>query len=109
MENSVTLQQALALVRQLSPVDKARLIGQIVPDIERELQAARTAPKIPAWTVARPRHHRRGNRPGTTRNVGPLSPGGRKQPRGQKNVQRYTSRRCLTRTTVTVCSSSSIW
>jgi hypothetical protein len=45
MENSVTLQEALALVRQLSPIDKARLIEQIVPDIERELQAARTRPR----------------------------------------------------------------
>ena len=45
MGNSVTLQQALALVRQLSPVDKARLIEQIVPDIERELQAARATPR----------------------------------------------------------------
>jgi len=41
MENAVTLEEALALVRQLSPVDKARLIERIAPDIERELKAAR--------------------------------------------------------------------
>jgi hypothetical protein len=45
MKDRVTLQQALALVRQLSPVDKARLIEQIVPDIERELQAAQATPR----------------------------------------------------------------
>jgi hypothetical protein len=31
MENSVTLEQALVLVRRLSPVDKARLIERIAP------------------------------------------------------------------------------
>ena len=41
MENAVTLEEALALVRQLSPVDKARLIERIAPDIERELKTAR--------------------------------------------------------------------
>jgi hypothetical protein len=45
MDDSVTLEQALALVRQLSPVDKARLIERIVPDIERELKAGRTVPR----------------------------------------------------------------
>jgi hypothetical protein len=40
MENTVTLEQALVLVRRLSPVDKARLIERIAPDIERELKAA---------------------------------------------------------------------
>jgi hypothetical protein len=40
MENSVTLEQALVLVRRLSPVDKARLIERLAPDIERELKAA---------------------------------------------------------------------
>jgi hypothetical protein len=39
MENRVTLEQALALVRRLSPVDKARLIGRLALDIERELKA----------------------------------------------------------------------
>jgi len=41
MENAVTLEEALALVRQLSPVDKARLIERIAPDIEQELKATR--------------------------------------------------------------------
>ena len=41
MERVVTLEQALDLVKQLSPVDKVRLIERIVPDIKRELKAAR--------------------------------------------------------------------
>ena len=45
METVVTLEEALDLVKQLSPVDKARLIERIVPDIERELQSARTTPR----------------------------------------------------------------
>jgi hypothetical protein len=45
METSVTLEQALELVQQLSPVDKARLIERIVPDIERELEAAHPTPR----------------------------------------------------------------
>jgi hypothetical protein len=45
MGDSVTLEQALALVRQLSPIDKARLIERIVPDIERELKAGQSAPR----------------------------------------------------------------
>jgi hypothetical protein len=32
------------VVRRLSSVDKARLIGHIVPDIERELKAAQSVP-----------------------------------------------------------------
>jgi hypothetical protein len=45
MERVVTLEEALDLVKQLSPVDKARLIKRIVPDIERELQVAKPAPR----------------------------------------------------------------
>ena len=45
MGDSVTLEQALALVRQLSPIDKARLIERIVPDIERELKAGQPTPR----------------------------------------------------------------
>jgi hypothetical protein len=45
MEKVVTLEEALELVRQLSPVDKTRLIERIVPDIERELKAARPKPR----------------------------------------------------------------
>jgi len=43
MDHSVTLEEVLASVRQLSPVDKARLIERIVPDIERELKSAQRA------------------------------------------------------------------
>ena len=32
-------------MKQLSPFDKARLIERIVPDIERELKAARSTPR----------------------------------------------------------------
>jgi hypothetical protein len=44
MSEAVTLEEALTLVRQLSPVDKARLIERIVPDIERELKTAGSTP-----------------------------------------------------------------
>ena len=40
MGAAVTLEEALAVVRQLSAVDKARLIVRIAPDIERALQTA---------------------------------------------------------------------
>jgi hypothetical protein len=43
VDSSVTLEEVLASVRQLSPVDRARLIERIVPDIERELKSARRA------------------------------------------------------------------
>ena len=46
MGEAVTLDEALAFVRQLSPVDKARLIERMVPDIERELRAARSTPHV---------------------------------------------------------------
>jgi hypothetical protein len=45
MERVVTLEEALDLVKQLSPVDKTRLIERIVPDIKRELKAARPTPR----------------------------------------------------------------
>ncbi len=45
MGKAVALEEALALVRQLSPVDKARLIERIAPDIERELRSARPTPR----------------------------------------------------------------
>ena len=46
MGNAVTLEEALVVVRHLSPVDKARLIERLAPDIERELKAIQqTAPK----------------------------------------------------------------
>jgi hypothetical protein len=37
MEKAVTLEDALALVKQLSLVDKIRLIEQVAPQIEKEL------------------------------------------------------------------------
>jgi hypothetical protein len=49
MERGVTLEEALNLVKQLSPVDKARLIERIVPDIERELMATPPAPRKSLW------------------------------------------------------------
>ncbi len=45
MGKVVTLEEALEVVRQLSLVDKVRLIERIVPDIERELMTARSAPR----------------------------------------------------------------
>ena len=44
MGEAMTLEEALAFVRELSPVDEARLIERKVPDIERELRAAWSAP-----------------------------------------------------------------
>ena len=38
MENSITLNEVLALARRLSPIDKVRLIEQVAPQIERDLQ-----------------------------------------------------------------------
>lgn len=37
MDKAVTLESALEIVKQLSLVDKVRLIEQIAPQIEREL------------------------------------------------------------------------
>jgi hypothetical protein len=45
MERGVTLEEALDLVKQLSPLDKARLIERIVPDIERELMVTQPTPR----------------------------------------------------------------
>ena len=46
MSEAVTLEEALAFVRQLSPVDKARLIEHMALDIERELRATRSTPHM---------------------------------------------------------------
>ena len=43
MGNAVTLEEALVVVRHLSPVDKARLIERLAPDIERELSTTQKA------------------------------------------------------------------
>ena len=37
--DGVTLEEVLKLARQLSPVDKVRLIERVAPDIEHELAA----------------------------------------------------------------------
>jgi hypothetical protein len=49
MGKVVTLEEALGLVKRLSPLDKARLIERIVPDIERELATAQSAPRKSLW------------------------------------------------------------
>jgi hypothetical protein len=41
VETAVTFEEALAAARQLSALDKARLIMRIAPDIERELKSGR--------------------------------------------------------------------
>ena len=45
MDSVITLNEVLVLARQLSPVDKVRLIEQIAPQIERELQMTRSSPR----------------------------------------------------------------
>lgn len=49
MENVVTLTEVLKLVRQLSALDKVRLIERIAPQIERELVVAQPRPRISLW------------------------------------------------------------
>ena len=48
-EKPVTLEQALDVVKHLSPVDKARLIERIAPDLERELAALPRGPRTSLW------------------------------------------------------------
>ena len=43
METTLTLHDVLPLAKRLSPLDKVCLIEQIVPEIERELEAAQPA------------------------------------------------------------------
>jgi hypothetical protein len=45
----LTLQEVIDLAKQLSTVDKVRLIRQIVPDIERELIDEIPAPRQSLW------------------------------------------------------------
>lgn len=45
MEKVVTLEEVLDLARQLSPVDKVRLIQRVALEIERELAAAKRTPR----------------------------------------------------------------
>ncbi len=45
MDKVVTLKEVLDLAKQLSPLDKARLIERIAPQIEQELKVARPTPR----------------------------------------------------------------
>jgi hypothetical protein len=45
MDKTVTLADALELIKQLSLLDKIRLIEQIAPQIERELTNIQTKPR----------------------------------------------------------------
>ncbi len=44
-EQTVTLEDVLQLAKQLSAMDKVRLIEQIAPEIERDLQASQPEPR----------------------------------------------------------------
>jgi hypothetical protein len=46
MKKAVTLDDALALVKQLSLVDKIRLIEQVAPQIEKELISVQSKQRI---------------------------------------------------------------
>ncbi|MEM7758362.1 MAG: hypothetical protein AAF298_09590 [Cyanobacteria bacterium P01_A01_bin.40] len=41
----MTLQEVLQLAKQLTPIDKVRLIQQLTPDLERELSQTKSKPK----------------------------------------------------------------
>lgn len=45
MHQTVTLEDALELIKQLSLIDKIRLIEQIAPQIERELTNIQSKPR----------------------------------------------------------------
>lgn len=45
----MTLQEVLNLAKQLSLVDKARLITQIAPDLEQELAKEQLTPSQSLW------------------------------------------------------------
>jgi hypothetical protein len=45
MDQTVTLEDALELIKQLSLIDKVRLIEQIAPQIERELTNIQSQPQ----------------------------------------------------------------
>jgi hypothetical protein len=46
---SMTLEEALKCVKQLSVVDKVRLIERIAPEIERELMVIKSTPRKSLW------------------------------------------------------------
>lgn len=41
----MTLQEVLQLAKQLTPIDKVRLIQQLTPDLERELSQTKPQPR----------------------------------------------------------------
>ena len=41
----MTLQEVLQLAKQLTPIDKVRLIQQLTPDLEREFSQIKPQPK----------------------------------------------------------------
>lgn len=41
----MTLQEVLQLAKQLTPIDRVRLIQQLTPDLERELSQTKPKPK----------------------------------------------------------------
>lgn len=45
----MTLEEALKLIQQLSPVEKIRLIKRIAPEIERELLTVKPTPRKSLW------------------------------------------------------------
>lgn len=47
----MTLQEVLNLAKQLSTVDKVRLIQQLAPDIERELVYNQPPPRQSLWSL----------------------------------------------------------
>ncbi len=46
MERTVTLDEIVELTKQLSLLDKVRLIEKVAPQIEQELKAVQPAPRI---------------------------------------------------------------
>jgi hypothetical protein len=45
MSDTVTLDRVLTLAKQLSPIDKVRLIEQVTPQLKRELIASQSTPR----------------------------------------------------------------
>jgi hypothetical protein len=45
MSDIVTLERVLTLAKQLSPIDKVRLIEQVTPQLKRELIASQSTPR----------------------------------------------------------------
>ena len=49
----MTLQKVIKLAKQLSPIDKVRLIQQLTPDLELELTQQKTQPKKSLWGLCK--------------------------------------------------------